>query len=278
MTNTAHQVHRTDVDFARSWLLVAASNAEQVDAAAQSAADAVLLDLEDGVLPDDRDAARGFVQQRLSSGARSWVRINPAATDDWTADLDAVSALPGLQGVVLAKCESASQVTDTAAHLLADTPIVALVESALAIELAFSIASAENTSRLAFGSGDFRRDTGVGDDAQALAYARSRLVVASRAADLPPPIDGPTVPGGSVPLPEDLEVANRMGLGGKLCLHVEDVAGINRMFSPSRSDQLWANAIIEVLGENSERIRDGSDLPRLARARRIVYRASVFDS
>ncbi|CAG7598914.1 hypothetical protein E143388_04713 [Rhodococcus opacus] len=73
---------------------------------------------------------------------------------------------------MLAKCESAEHVTETAARLPARTPVMALVESALGIERAYDIASAQPTSRLAFGSGDFRRDTGAADLAPALSYAR----------------------------------------------------------------------------------------------------------
>ena len=61
-------------------------------------------------------------------------------------------------------------------------PIVALVESARGVEAALEIAETPGVVRLAFGSGDFRRDTGAADDPLALLFARSRLVTASRAA------------------------------------------------------------------------------------------------
>ena len=63
----------------------------------------------------------------------------------------------------------------------------------MGLEAAPEIARADGVFRLAFGSGDFRRDTGMSDDPMAMAYPRSRLVVASRAARLAGPIDGPTI-------------------------------------------------------------------------------------
>lgn len=53
----------------------------------------------------------------FSRGGTGWIRINPAGTADWSRDLDALDALPGLSGVMLAKCESAEQVAQTTARL-----------------------------------------------------------------------------------------------------------------------------------------------------------------
>ena len=136
--------------------------------------------------PAARDAVRAFLTDH-----HAWVRISPATTADGEADLRALRDVPGLLGVMLAETESAAHV-DSVATVLPGTPVLALVESALGIERAFEIASAASTVRLAFGTGDFRRDTLASADPQALAYARGRLVVASRAAGIAGPIDGPS--------------------------------------------------------------------------------------
>lgn len=95
-----------------------------------------IYDLEDGVVPSARPSAREPLRRWFSRGGTGWIRINPAGTEDWSRDLDALDALPGTRGVMLAKCESAEQVALTAARLPAGTPILALVESALGIERA----------------------------------------------------------------------------------------------------------------------------------------------
>jgi citrate lyase subunit beta/citryl-CoA lyase len=83
--------------------------------------------------------------------------------------------------------------------------IVTLVETSAGIENARAIAAARGTSRLASGSSDLERELGIMGEAGAMLYARSRLVMASCAAGLPGPIDGPTVdPDDMVGLGEDL--------------------------------------------------------------------------
>ncbi len=145
---------------ARSWLLVPASKPDTFDAALASAADAVILDLEDAVTAPDKPAARRDVAAFLSEHNHAWVRINDATTPFWEEDLAVLAGLPGLEGVMLAKTESGQQADATAERLPDGTKILALVESAVGLEAAPEIARTDGIFRLAFGSGDFRRDTG----------------------------------------------------------------------------------------------------------------------
>lgn len=147
---------------ARSWLLVSGSKPEGFADAAASGADAIVLDVEDAVAVGAKAAARDAVVGWLSGGGRAWVRINDATTTHWSADLDALAGAHGLEGVMLAKAESVAQVAATADRLRPGTPIVALIESAVGLEDASAIARHPSTFRLAFGVGDFRRDTGMG--------------------------------------------------------------------------------------------------------------------
>ncbi|PRC57900.1 aldolase, partial [Mycobacterium sp. ITM-2017-0098] len=84
--------------------------------------------------------------------------------------------------------------------------------SALGIEAALDIA--RSCSRIAFGVGDFRRDTGMSADPVVLAYPRARLVIASRAAGLPAPIDGPTLRDQMRHLARETETAKAAGMTG----------------------------------------------------------------
>ncbi|GAB2651728.1 CoA ester lyase [Prescottella soli] len=265
-------------DLARSWLLTAATKPGTFPRPTD--VDAMILDLEDAVAPDDKPGARETVVEWLGGGAgenTAWVRVNDATTPFWADDLDALAGLPGLSGVMLAKSESGYQVDATAERLPHGTPILALIESAVGLEAAPEIARAEGTFRLAFGSGDFRRDTGMSDDATAMAYPRSRLVIASRAARLPGgPIDGPTISANDTILQRDCEATVSLGLTGKLCLHPEQAATVNRALSPSAHDIQWAHDVITDLGADGERVRVGSDLPRLARAKKFTHLAEAF--
>jgi len=244
--------------------------------AVEGNADAVIFDLEDGVVPDLKKSARKSVADFLSTQGAGWVRINDVTTEFWSSDLDALRGSIGLGGVILSKCESPEQVEATAERLGGKVPVIALVESALGVEHSYEIASSASAVRLAFGSGDFRRDTGAGIEAHALAYARGRLVVASRAAGIAAPIDGPTLSDQVDVLVEDLHITRSMGMSGKLCMREIQTASVNRELCPSAADVAWARETIEALGYDGARVRDGSDLPRLARARKIQDLATVF--
>ena len=263
-------------ELARSWLLVAATRPETFDSAEASRADEIILDIEDAVDPRRKAAARDDVVSWLSNGGSGWVRINDRTSDFWSDDVDALSGIPGLRGVMLAKTEAAAHVSETFHRLRGTTPVIALVESALGIEEAASIARARGTFRLAFGSGDYRRDTGTSADDLAMAYPRSRLVIASRVGDLPGPIDGPTVGTSHPVLREQGSMAVTLGMTGKLCLDIEQLPIINEVISPTRSDVAWARDFLADFEARGSVIRDGSDPPRLGRAQKIDKLARAF--
>jgi citrate lyase subunit beta/citryl-CoA lyase len=257
-------------------LLVAATRPETFDAAEASRADQIILDIEDAVDPGLKASARDAVISWLSNGGSGWVRINDRTSSFWNDDVDALAGVPGLRGVMLAKAEAAAHVSETADRLRGNTPVIALVESALGIEEAASIARARGAFRLAFGSGDYRRDTGTSSDDLAMAYPRSRLVIASRVGNLPGPIDGPTVGSSHPVLREQGGVAVALGMTGKLCLDLEQLPIINEVISPTRSDVAWARDFLDDFEARGRVVRDGSDLPRLGRAQKIDKLALAF--
>jgi citrate lyase subunit beta / citryl-CoA lyase len=258
----------------RSWLLASAADEANFAPALASEADSVIFDMEDAVPAAGKAEARERVVEALSNGMTAWVRVNGMETDYWADDLAALSKAPGLRGVMLAMTERPEQVTHTAMRLHAGTPVVALIESAVGIENATAIASAPGTFRLAFGVGDFRRDTGASDEPMALAYARSRLVIASRVGQLPGPIDGPSVGMLGEDLLEACKVTASMGMTGKLCLLPEAADTINKGLSPSESEIRWAHELLNAHAAGAV-VGDGSYLPRLARAEKI---SSLADS
>jgi citrate lyase subunit beta/citryl-CoA lyase len=265
-------------DIARSWLLISARAIDHFEPAWQSDADRIILDIEDAVDPTFKDAARADVATWLGSGVRrAWVRINDRTSRFWSDDVDQLAGLPGLQGVMLAKSESAADVTETYDRLGGATPVIPLVESAVGIEEAVSIAKARGALRLAFGSGDYRRDTGASVDDLAMAYPRSRLVVASRIGNLPGPIDGPTVGTNHRLLREQSEHAVALGLTGKLCLDRGQLSVVNEAISPTRADIEWARGFLVDFEARGRMVRDGSDLPRLGRAEKLLRLSAAFE-
>jgi len=267
---------------ARSWLFTPGDRPDRFGGGAAIGADVTILDLEDAVAPDHKAQARTAVADYLAGTGRAWVRINGTDTAEWADDLAALAATPtGLAGVALPKCETAEQLAATAARLPAGTPILVLVETALGIERATELATAPATTRLAFGSVDFCRDTGIAGAATALLYARSRLVVASAAAGRPGPVDGPTVALDDLELLDaDLAHAAALGFSGRFCLHPRQVRPTNRAFSPSAEEVAWARRVVDLAGDSGgAAIRvDGEmiDRPRLAAARHLLDRGTLY--
>jgi citrate lyase subunit beta/citryl-CoA lyase len=139
--------------------------------------------------------------------------------------------------------------------------------------------------RLAFGAIDFQLDTGVrGEDAE-LAYARSRIVVASRVAGLEPPIDSITESiHDEERLAKDAQRARSFGFGGKLCIHPRQISGTHRAFAPTEEEVEWARGLVDALGAQAEGDRGAFsyrgamvDRPVIDRARQILASAAEQD-
>ncbi len=265
---------RIDPVLARSWLLVNGAQYERFEPAARSRADIVVIDIEDAVAPKDKVSARDNAVRWIREGNPDWVRINGIGTPWWADDLAALAKTP-IGGVMLAMVESMDHVTETAARL-PNVPIVALVETARGLERIGEIASAKGTFRLAFGIGDFRRDTGFGENPLTLAYARSRFTIAAKAAHLPSAIDGPTVGSSALKLSEATSVSVEFGMTGKICLTPEQCAPVNEGLSPSQDDINWAREFFAEFDRDGGEIRNGSDLPRIARATKILDLARSY--
>jgi citrate lyase subunit beta/citryl-CoA lyase len=128
---------------------------------------------------------------------------------------------------------------------------------------------------MAFGNGDLATQLGVSlDDWTALLHARSAVVLASAAARLPAPIDGPTT---SLRHPElaatQARWAAALGFGGKLCIHPQQVTAVQAAFTPSPRQVEWATRIVKFDGHGAVEV-DGEmvDAPIVTRARAILSR------
>lgn len=266
--------YRIDPVLARSWLLVNGAQYDKFAPAAASRADIVVLDIEDAVAPKGKVSARENVVRWLADGKTDWVRVNGFGTQFWADDLEMLSTTT-VGGVMLAMVESVDHVTETAKRL-PDIPIVALVETARGLERITEIAAAKGTFRLAFGIGDFRRDTGFGENPTTLAYARSRFTIAAKAAHLPGAIDGPTVGSSALKLSEATAVSSEFGMTGKICLTPDQCPTVNEGLSPSQEEITWAQEFFAEYERDGGEIRNGSDLPRIARATKILNLARSY--
>lgn len=259
---------------ARTFLFVPGDRPERFAKAVASGADLVVLDLEDAVTPQAKDAARRSVGEFLESGAVAAVRINAVDTP-WHAD--DVAMLAGQDRIVmLPKAERADRVAAVVAELTPGSAVVALVETARGVLHAAEVAEVAGVHRLALGTMDLGAELGIEpDDREAMKTARRMLVLASASAGLAPPVDGVTAavddPG---LLEDDVRHARRLGLTGKLCIHPRQVPRVHETLRPTRDEIRWATAVLAAAeaAAGGPVLLEGRmvDKPVVDRARRII--------
>jgi citrate lyase subunit beta/citryl-CoA lyase len=261
---------------ARTLLFVPGIRPERFAKAAATAADLVIVDLEDAVPDENKATARETVAQWLSADGRAAVRVNSTKSVYYQQDVTALAGLPGLQAVVVPMADDPAALAILHKRLGPAVEIVALIETALGVVRAIELASAPGVNRLAFGHLDFAADIDSSIDDEAMLMARSSLVIASRAAGLPGPVDGvttalddPAVSGA------DAARARRLGFAGKLCIHPSQVGAVNAAFTPNVDEIAWAHRIIEASTAGGAVRVDGHmvDAPVLLKARAILTRA-----
>ncbi|MBP7147712.1 MAG: citrate lyase ACP [Acidobacteria bacterium] len=280
----------------RSRLYVPGSEPKFMINAGLYAADGIILDLEDSVHPAEKDAARLLVRNALRTvdfgGAERMVRINqlPLGLDD--IDL-IVPEAPDL--LLLPKVETAEQVREVQARVdevarragLARGPwLMPILESALGIENAFSIAAAsESVVALTIGLEDYTADVGVvkTPEGQETLYARMRLVNAARAARLAA-IDSVYGDVGDIDGLRAWALRSRaMGFEGMGCVHPRQIAVIHAAYAPGPAEIDKALRIVAAYDEAQAKglavVSLGSkmiDPPVVERALGLVRRARAM--
>ncbi len=234
----------------RSYLFVPGTRPERFAKALASGADCVLLDLEDAVAAADKQQARKAIAQWFSQAvpaerARIAVRINDAASNHFGDDLLALQAC-GCTQLVLPKAEEPWQIA-AVSEAIAGAQVLALIESARGVARVEEVAAMRGVTRLLFGTLDFALDLDIDitDDASGLAYAASRIAIASRVAGLPAPVAGVTPQlDDSARLLADLAQSRRLGFGAKLCIHPSQVVPIHAALRPSEHALDWARRVL----------------------------------
>ena len=234
----------------------------------------MVADLEDAVTPDRKDAARELVL-RVRPPV---VRVNGAGTP-WFADDLAATAELELEALVLPKA------TPDAVAALGSSgpPVIAIVETAQGLRLAYETASRPRVAALLLGAADLGAELGwePRPDGLELVYARSKVVADSAAAGIRGPLDVVHL---DTRDDEGLEAAARfarsLGFRGKACIHPAQVGIVNRVFQPEADSVEWARRVVEAAeaGEREGRgavALDGEmiDAPIVERARAILSEA-----
>lgn len=261
---------------ARSALFVPAMRPDRFAKALASGADVVIADLEDSVLPADKNQARDNLDRyfREQPASSLVVRINALDTDEAKADLELCALHAGVSGVLLPKADTVDVVRHAAAF---GKPVWPIIESALSVANLAGVAAVAGVQRLAFGSLDFSLDLELDPDSPAgmlmLDQARFAVLLYSRVAGLALPLDGvfPHIEdiGG---LQQSVARARDMGFGGALCIHPRQAPAINEVFAPSPARREWAERVLAAAATQGGAFQlDGKmvDAPVIKRAQRI---------
>jgi citrate lyase subunit beta / citryl-CoA lyase len=256
----------------RSLLFVPANNRKMINNALKQLADAVILDLEDAVSFDDKEAGRICAQESIplfkDAEIDVFVRVNQISGGLTEQDISYI-AFKELTGIVLPKAETEQDVRVIAGMLsseeekrgLADKiKILPLIESPKGIENVMQIVAASpRVIGVAFGAGDFLREMGVGfavtrlsarEYYPAILYARSKIAVAAKIAGIDAidtPYFGPLtdIEG----LLEESQAVKLLGFTGKQIIHPRQIDPVNNTFSPSVEDIAYAKALVDAYEE-----------------------------
>ena len=242
----------TPLGFCSNFLFVPGTRPERFAKALDSGAGGVIIDLEDAVAPEEKETARNAVRAAWPSFTaeqkkRLVIRSNSPGSKFYSADLILAQEL-AVACLLIPKSESMDEMNG-AALVLPNTALIPMIETAVGLDHLREIANANQVIRLALGNLDLQADLGMVCDPQEteLQMARYQIVLASRVAQIAPPVDGVTPSTDDVArIQDDAERAKRMGFGGKLCIHPKQVGIVKTAFMPSEEELAWAHRVIEA--------------------------------
>jgi (S)-citramalyl-CoA lyase len=239
----------------KSWLFTPATKADRFGRAAEIHADALIIDLEDAVALSDKQKARTAALQYLEQLAQGRLpcalRINAPVTRTGIEDLHSLlesSAAPDY--IILPKCDSPAFIRmvrtllDQAAK---DTEIIALIESAKAVEALPDIVGSEvRPVALMFGAADMAADLGAKTTWETLFFVRSRIRQVAASAGVVV-VDSPFFDIADLEgLKRETKAAEDFGFHGKAAIHPKQISIINEVFTPSAEEVARARQILTV--------------------------------
>lgn len=272
----------------RSFIFSPGTDPSMFGKALTSGADIVCVELEDGVAPHDKDAAREnmlgiFAEPQADDGVERIVRVNEIHSAAGRADLEAVlgadSPPPALMLPKVNTPDEVAAVADALDEMGLPIRLQIIIETNHGLENAYDIAQVSpRIDSLLFGGVDLAADLRCEYAWEPLLYARSRVVHAAAAAGIDaidvPWLDLKDVEG----LRAEAEASARLGFTGKGAIHPNQIALINEIFSPSTEQVAYAEKVVTAFAEANTGlvVIDGKliELPVLRSMERILALAA----
>lgn len=266
-------------DTYRSMLFVPSTRPERIPKALKSGADLVIVDLEDAVALDQKDTARRSLQEFLdkTKNVKIIVRIN-TIRGVFEKDLALCKKYPSVIGVMLPKVEYPQQIEEASTCGKLIWPLIETARGLLALQ---DIIYTSGIERLVFGAVDMANelnlDPGTTGAESILDQCRYQLIICSRAAGLPPPIDSVITEINDLnKVKEAAKKSAEMGFAGMLSIHPRQIDSIHHSFIPNDEAVRWANRVLEVANNSDGAFQlDGQmiDAPVISRAKALLARA-----
>ena len=256
------------MEFIRSLLFVPAVRPRFIEKAPESGADAVCLDLEDSVPPAEkangRDVLREIIPTLPRTGYKLFVRVNGLDTGLVETDLDAI-VTPHLDGISLPKCNNPETLRQADAYLTylertrglepGHVKILPWIETAEAlIKVADILQASGRLIGASIGGEDFANDMGVMRTREntEILFARYQVATACAYAKILA-IDSPVMDFRNQELLErDASFARSIGFRAKYCIHPDQVATVNRIFSPREEEINFARKVVAAYEEGEK--------------------------
>lgn len=261
-------------------LFLPASNPRAIAKARTLACDMVILDLEDAVKPEDKDAARTAAVAAVAEGFGdriAAIRVNGADTEGHAADLAAVAG-SAADCVVVPKVEDAATAARIAAA--AGKPILAMIETPAGVLAAAGIAAVTGVVGLIAGTNDLKATLGIPAAAgrAGLSLALQTVVLAARAGNAWA-LDGVfNALADAEGLAAECREGRALGFDGKTLIHPGQIAAADAAFAPTADEIADARALLTAAGGGAERFRDRMiEAMHVAQARRLLERAGAPD-
>ena len=246
----------------RSFIFCPGNKPDMIPKALSSGADMVCIDLEDAIIPEHKSISRdstvkAFENLLSPKDVETLIRINDVNSKDGIEDINAIlNSKNTATGLMLPKIQSVEEVQNLEKQIIESKKNLNLhiiIETNMGLENSWSIAhSSPLIKSLLFGGVDMSADLGCNGDWFSLLYARSRVVHAAAGAGIDsidvPFLDLEDMKG----MNNEAQKSKNLGFSGKGSIHPKQIHQLNKIFTPSEEEIIYANKVITAFNDASD--------------------------
>lgn len=273
-TTTTRSIPRDGAELLGAILFTPGDRPERFDKGWSASRQAMILDLEDAVAVDRKPMARKSVSEWIGAGRAPLVRVNAVSSPYFANDVAQLAAVD-LRRILIPKANSAADIKAVRA-VWPKAALYPLIETPWGLDKIHEVARAPGVCQLVLGALDLHAACGVSyPNASFLDYCRIQLLLASRIAGLPGPIDTPHPSyKDHAAVASEASAAAKLGFNAKLCIHPSQLETVNAAFLPTADEVAWAEEVVAAgKAGGAAQVRGAMiDAPVIASAQQILER------